>query len=99
MFLHGSHIFCTASYHHTADSQYICTGIGRANSQCTRQDHAIQRRILTFARAFLQLRQAFRVTDSGALRRFEEREELLDSASSFSSRVWRGSDPVLSDVD
>jgi len=59
----------------------------------------MQRRILTFARAFLQLRQAFRVTDSGTLRRFEEREELLLSAISFSPRARRGSDPVLSDVD
>lgn len=49
------------------------------------------------ARAFLQLRQALRVTDSGTLRRFDE--ELLSAGVSFSPRGRRGSDPVLSDVD
>jgi hypothetical protein len=57
------------------------------------------RRQPTFARAFLQLRHAFRVTDSGTLRRFDAREELLVSAASFSARTRRESDPVLSDVD
>lgn len=46
----------------------------------------------------MQLRQAFRVTDSGTLRRLEEEEALLSRAS-FSLRGQRGSDPVLSDVD
>jgi hypothetical protein len=63
------------------------------------QHQAIRGRVRTFARAFLQLRHAFRVTDSGALRRFDAREELLLSAGSFSPRLRRGSDPVLSDVD
>ena len=39
------------------------------------------------------------MTDSGTLRRFEAREELLVSADSFSARTLRGSDPVLSEVD
>jgi hypothetical protein len=47
----------------------------------------------------LQLRHAFRVTDSGTLRRFEAREELLVSVVSISPPTRRGSDPVLSDVD
>ena len=55
--------------------------------------------ILAFARAFLQLRQALRVTDSGTLRRLEDREELPLSTPSLSPRARRGSDPVLSDVD
>lgn len=50
------------------------------------------------ARAFLQLRQALRVTDSGTLRRLDE-EELLPAGVSLSPRGRRGSDPVLSDVD
>jgi hypothetical protein len=53
--------------------------------------------LLTFARAFLQLRQAFRVTNSGTLRRLEE--EVLLSGASFSLRARRGSDPALSGVD
>ena len=52
----------------------------------------------TFARAFLQLRQAFRVTESGTRRRFVE-EILLPVSTSFSLRTWRGSDPVDSEVD
>jgi hypothetical protein len=60
-------------------------------------DQATIQRGLTFARAFLQLRQALRVTDSGTLRRLDD--EVLLSASSLSPRFRRGSDPVLSDVD
>lgn len=52
---------------------------------------------LTFARAFLQLRHALRVTESGALRRFPVEEVI--SGVSISPRGRRGSDPVLSDVD
>lgn len=48
---------------------------------------------LTFARAFLQFKQALRVTDSGTRLRLEE--ELVLSAISFSPRPRRGSDPVL----
>jgi hypothetical protein len=44
----------------------------------------------------LQFRQAFRVTDSGTRRRFDEEVPL---SSSFSPRARRGSDPVLSEVD
>lgn len=61
------------------------------------QDQPLRGRLLTFARAFLQLRQAFRVTDSGTLRRLEE--EVLLSGASFSLRARRGSDPALSGVD
>lgn len=57
----------------------------------------VRQQVLTFALAFLQLRQALRVTDSGTLRRLDE--EALVSGVSFSSRGRRGSDPVLSDVD
>jgi hypothetical protein len=52
--------------------------------------------IYTLARAFLQFRQAFRVTDSGTRRRFDEEVPL---STSFSPRARRGSDPVLSEVD
>lgn len=55
-------------------------------------------KVLTLARAFLQLRQALRVTDSGTLRRFDK-EELLSATFSFSPRFRRGSGPVLSGVD
>jgi hypothetical protein len=48
---------------------------------------------LTFARAFLQFKHAFRVTDSGTLLRLED--EVLLSEISFSPRARRGSDPVL----
>jgi hypothetical protein len=52
--------------------------------------------IYTLARAFLQFRQAFRVTDSGTRRRFDEEVPL---STSFSPRARRGSDPVLSEVE
>lgn len=54
------------------------------------------RQQLTLARAFLQFKQAFRVTDSGALRRLDA-DELL--SASFSPCSRRDSDPVLSVVD
>lgn len=44
------------------------------------------------ARAFLQFKQAFRVNDSGARRRFDDEEEC---SMSFSPRCRRDSDPVL----
>jgi len=61
----------------------------------------------TFARAFLQLRQAFRVTDSGTLRRLDDAVEPLMLLEVLllelpPSSGWRGSLPelpVLSDVD
>lgn len=51
--------------------------------------------VFTFARAFLQLTHAFRVTDSGTRLRLDEEAAL---SNSFSLRGRRGSDPVLSDV-
>jgi len=61
------------------------------------QGAAAQQGPYTLARAFLQLRQAFRVTDSGTLRRLDE--VVLLSSTSLPVRARRGSDPVDSDVD
>jgi hypothetical protein len=51
----------------------------------------------TLARAFLQLRQAFLVTESGTLRRLAE-EVLLLLSTSFPPRTRRESDSVDSDA-
>lgn len=71
-----------------------------------RKPHSGKKGPHTFARAFLQLRQAFRVTDSGTLRRFDDAVEplmlpevLLLPESSGRRGSLLPELPVLSDVD
>lgn len=102
------HIVDMASCHHTTSCQPGIL-VWRRALNATRKARAMPlwKRAHTLARAFLQLRQAFRVTDSGTRRRFDvllpafvAAVPMLPASISVSARRrGRGSLPVPSEVD
>lgn len=103
-----THIYGTVSCRHTTKGQsqrFVWHGA----LEMARNSRTMPPGKYTFARAFLQLRQAFRVTESGTFRPlFDAVVEalilpevlMLPASPSLSPRGSRGSlPPVLSDVD